>query len=143
MNPKPDKLAAAYQSTFDRLAVYLLAVFLSPLLFGACIALYSLLVFDDSWGFGPTALVTAVYSLPFFLFLALPVALFIDFSPKTKQRSRKMKILFYAGAGCLAGLLGAVIFGELFSGIDLGIFGIVGGLAYFSVLELLKLLFHK
>lgn len=143
MTQKPDKLAAAYQRTFDRLAIYMLAVFLSPLLFGACIALYSLVFFDDTWGFGPTTFVTALYSLPFFLFLALPVALFIDFSPKTKQRSRKMKILFYAGAGCLAGLLGAIIFGELFSGIDLGIYGIVGGLAYFGVLELMKLLFHK
>ncbi|MGG0642569.1 hypothetical protein ABE021_01320 [Sporosarcina gallistercoris] len=132
----------AYKRVFDRLAIYVLAVFLSPVLFGACLALYSMAMVDDSWGFGPTVFVTALYSLPFFALGAFPVSLYIDSSVRTKQSPRWIKSLLYTGAGSIAGLLSAVQFGDMFSIPVMALYGAVGALVHFGVVELVKRLFR-
>lgn len=135
--------STAYKRVFDRLALYLLAVVLAPVLFGACLTLYSMAMHEDSWGFGPTTLVIALYSLPFFALGAFPVSLYIDSSVRTKQRPWWIKSLLYVGAGSLAGLIGAVLFFDLFSIPAIILYGAVGALIYFGVVELVKKLFRR
>ncbi|GEM_PF-3773390 len=143
MTMEQNDLSTAYKRTFDRLALYLLAVFLSPMLFGACLALYSVISVRDSWDFGPTALVAAVYSLPFFALAACPVSLYVDYSAKTRGKPRRFKLLIYAVSGGLAGLVGSLILQEIFSILFMTSFGMVGGLVHFGVIELLKKLFKS
>lgn len=128
----------SYKETFDRFSIYFLAIFISPILFGAFLALYSIITFQDSWSFGPTALVVALYSLPFFLIAAFPVSLYIDFSTRTKNYPNWKKALVYATLGGLAGLLGSVVLYDLFSISFMIIFGMVGGIIHFSVLALIN-----
>lgn len=127
-----------YKETFDRFSLYLLTIFISPVLFGAFMALYSMIAFQDSWSFGPTVFVVALYSWPFFGFGALPVSLYIDFSARMKNYPNRVKALLYAGSGGLAGIVASVIFYDLFSMIFMFIFGAVGGIIHFVVVVLIK-----
>lgn len=138
MSLQKNESPTAYKRVFDRVSIYVLAVFLSPVLFGACLAFYSGLMVDDSWGFGPTVFVTAIYSLPFFAIGAFPVSIYVDFSARTIQRPRWIKSLLYVVAGSVAGLLGAILFGDMFSILVLALFGAVGALIHFGVVELVK-----
>lgn len=127
-----------YKETFDRFSFYFLAILITPILFGVLLAIYSILSFQDSWSFGPTVLVVALYSFPFFAFGAFPVSLYLDFSARTKNYPNWVKVLLYAGFGGLAGLVGSVVLYDLFSIIFMFIFGMVGGGIHFSVLVLIK-----
>jgi hypothetical protein len=127
-----------YKETFDRFSIYFLAILISPIPFGVFLATYSIISFQDSWSFGPTVLVVALYSLPFFGFGAFPVSLYLDFSARTKNYTNWIKALFYAGFGGLAGLIGSIVVYDLFSIIFMFIFGMVGGVIHFSVLALIK-----
>ncbi|KXH87525.1 hypothetical protein [Sporosarcina sp. HYO08] len=127
-----------YKETFDRFSLYFLAILISPVLFGGILATYSIIAFQDSWSFGPTVLVVALYSFPFFAFAAFPVSLYIDFSARTKNYSNRVKTLLYAGFGSLAGLLASVVLYDLFPTIFMFIFGMLGGVIHFSVLALIK-----
>lgn len=143
MSLQKNESPTAYKRVFDRLSLYVLAVILSPVLFGACLALYSMAMVDDSWGFGPTVFVTALYSLPFFAIGAFPVSIYVDFSARTVQKPRWIKSLLYLVAGSIAGVLGAILFGDMFSILVLALFGAVGALVHFSAVELVKKLFRK
>lgn len=127
-----------YKETFDRFSLYFLTIFISPILFGVLMAIYSTIAFQDSWSFGPTVLVVALYSWPFFAFGAFPVSLYIDFSARTRDYSNWIKALLYAGFGGLAGLIGNVILYDLYSMTFMFIFGMVGGLIHFLVLSIIK-----
>ncbi|QUW22992.1 hypothetical protein JSQ81_05315 [Sporosarcina sp. Marseille-Q4063] len=127
-----------YKETFDRFSLYFLAILISPILFGVILAIYSMISFQDSWGFGPTVLVVALYSWAFFAFGAFPVSLYLDFSARTKSYPNWVKALLYAGCGGLAGLVGSVVLFDLFPIIFMLIFGMVGGVIHFSVLVLIK-----
>lgn len=127
-----------YKDTFDRFSLYFLTMFISPILFGVFMALYSEIAFQDSWDFGPTVLVAALYSGPFFWFGAFPVSLYIDFSVRTRNYPEWKKALLYASFGGLAGLLASVIFYSLYSIFFMLIFGMIGGVIQFSVLMLIK-----
>ncbi|WP_060209987.1 hypothetical protein [Sporosarcina koreensis] len=131
-------MTTSYKTTFDRFSIYLLAIFVSPVLFGAFMALYSMIAFQDSWSFGPTVLVVALYSWPFFGFGAFPVSLYIDFSARMKNYPNRVKALLYAGSGGLAGIVASVILYDLFSMIFMFIFGAVGGIIHFVVVVLIK-----
>lgn len=131
-------METSYKTIFDRFSIYLLAIFISPILFGAFMALYSIIAFQDSWSFGPTVLVVALYSWPFFGFGAFPVSLYIDFSARIKNNPNWVKVLLYAGSGGLAGLVASVILYDLFSMIFMFLFGMVGGVIHFVVLVLIK-----
>lgn len=127
-----------YKETFDRISLYFLAVIISPIPFGIFLALYSTLFLQDSWGFGPTILVVALYSFPFFAFGAFPVSLYIDFSARTKNYFNWIKVLLYASFGGLVGLLGNVVLYGFFSVITMLALGMVGGIIHFFVLVLIK-----
>ena len=127
-----------YKETFDRFSLYFFAIFISPILFGVFMALYSIISYQDSSSFGPTVLVVALYSLPFYAFAAFPVSLYIDFSAHIKNSPNRVKALLYASCGGLAGLLGSVVFYDLFSIPFMFIFGMFGGVIHFIVLVLLK-----
>lgn len=101
-------------------------------------ALYSIISFQDSWSFGPTVLVVALYSWPFFGFGAFPVSLYIDFSARMKNYPNRVKALLYAGAGGLAGLVASVILYGLYPMIFMFLFGMVGGVIHCFVLFLIK-----
>lgn len=130
-----------YKETFDRFSLYFLTIFISPILFGVFMALYSMIAFQDSWSFGPTVLVVGIFSWPFFGFGAFPVSLYIDFSARTKLYPNWAKALLYAGIGGLAGLLGSLILYDLYSITFMYIFGMVGGVIHFLVLAIIKKLF--
>ncbi|MCM3711934.1 hypothetical protein [Sporosarcina luteola] len=130
-----------YKETFDRFSLYFLTIFISPFLFGIFMALYSMIAFQDSWGFGSTVLVVGIYSWPFFGFGAFPVSLYIDFSARTKMYPNWGKALLFIGFGGLAGLLGSVILFNLYSIIFMLILGMFGGVIHFFVLALIKKLF--
>jgi hypothetical protein len=130
-----------YKETFDRFSLYFLAIFISPILYGVLLALYSAISFQDSWSFGPAVLVATIYSFPFFAFAALPVSLYIDFSARTKNYPNWVKTLLYSGFGSLAGLLASAVLYDLFSIIFMFIFGMFGGVIHFSMLALLKKFF--
>lgn len=130
-----------YKETFDRFAFYFLSIFISPTLFGVFMACYSTVFYQDSWSFGPIVLVVAVYSWMFFLFGALPVSLYIDFSVRTKGYPNWAKALLYVGFGGLAGILGSVFLFNLYSIFFMFLFGMVGGLIHFFVLTVLKKFF--
>lgn len=132
-------MTPTYKTTFDRFSIYFLTIFISPVLFGAFLALYSIITFQDSWSFGPTVLVVAVYSLPFFAFGAFPVSLYIDFSSRTKNLPNWAKALLYVGFGGIAGLLASVILHNLFSMIVMFVFGMFGGVIQFLVVALVKI----
>lgn len=142
MNIEQKETSTAYKRVFDRVSLYLLAVFVSPVLFGVCLALYSAVFVQDSWSFGPTVFVTALYSLPFFAIGAFPVSLFIDYSSKTKQQSRWIKGLLYTGFGGLAGLIGSIILHDIFPVLFMIAFGMLGGLLHFGIVELIKKIFN-
>jgi hypothetical protein len=127
-----------YKETFDRFSLYFLAILISPIFFGIFMAIYSIIFFQDSWSFGPTLMVVALYSFPFFAFGAFPVSLYLDFSDRTKNYSNWVKVLLYAGFGSLAGLVGCVVLYDLYPIIFMFIFGMVGGVIHFSVLALIK-----
>ena len=127
-----------YKDTFDRISLYFLAILISPIFFGIFMAIYSIVVFQDSWSFGPTVLVVALYSWPFFAFGAFPVSMYLDFSTRTKNYPNRIKVLLYAGFGSLGGLIGSVILYDLYPIIFMFIFGMVGGIIHFSVLTLIK-----
>ena len=127
-----------YNETFDRFSLYFLAILISPILFGVFLAIYSIISFQDSWSFGPTVLVVALYSLPFFAFGAFPVSLYLDFSARTKNYPNWVKIFLYAGFGSLAGLIGSIVLSDLFPIIFMFIFGMIGGAIHFSILALIK-----
>ncbi len=131
-------MTTTYKETFDRISLYFLAVIISPIPFGIFLALYSILFLQDSWGFGPTILVVALYSFPFFVFGAFPISLYIDFSTRTKNYLNRIKALLYAGFGGLAGLLGSIVLYDLFSIITMFVFGMVGGIIQFFILTLIK-----
>lgn len=132
-------MTTSYQETFDRFSIYLLATFISPILFGVLLAFYSNISFEDSCSsFGPTVLVVALYSFPFFLAGAFPVSLYIDFSARIKSYPNWIKALLSAGFGSLAGLIGSVILNDLFSIIYMFFMGMIGGLIHFLVLFLIK-----
>ncbi|MCM3639310.1 hypothetical protein M3152_16540 [Sporosarcina luteola] len=130
-----------YKETFDRFSLYFFTIFISPILLGVFMALYSMIAFQDSWGFGPTVLVVGIYSWPFFGFGAFPVSLYIDFSARTKMYPNWAKALLYIGFGGLAGLLGSVILFNLYSIIFTFIVGMFGGVIHFFVLALMKKVF--
>ncbi|MFC5602509.1 hypothetical protein [Sporosarcina koreensis] len=130
-----------YKETFDRFSFYFLTIFISPILFGVFMALYSMIAFQDSWSFGPTVLVVGIYSWPFFAFGAFPVSIYIDFSARTRDYPHWKKAVLYAGFGGLAGLLGSVILYNLYSMIFMLTFGLFGGLIHFFVLALIKRFF--
>lgn len=130
-----------YKETFDRFSLYFLTIFISPILFGVFMALYSMIAFQDSWSFGPTVLVVGIFSWPFFGFGAFPVSLYIDFSARTKLYPNWAKALLYAGCGGLAGLVGCLILYDLYSITFMFIFGMVGGVIHFFVLALIKKIF--
>ena len=131
-------METSYKTIIDRFSIYLLAIFVSPILFGAFMALYSMIAFEDSWSFGPTVLVVALYSWPFFGFGAFPISLYIDFSARLKEHPNWIKALVYACSGGLAGLIASVILYGLYSMIFMFLFGMVGGVLHFIVLELIK-----
>lgn len=131
-------METSYQTLFDRFSLYLLAIFISPILFGAFMALYSMIAFQNSWGFGPAVFVVALYSWPFFGFGAFPVSLYIDFSARMKHLPNRVKAMVYAGSGGLAGLIASIIFYDLFSIIYMFFFGMVGGVIHFLLLLLIK-----
>ena len=78
-------------------------------------ALYSIISYQDSSSFGPTVLVVALYSLPFYAFAAFPISLYIDFSAHIKNSPNRVKALLYASCGGLAGLLGSVVYNMFFN----------------------------
>ena len=127
-----------YKDTFDRFSLYFLAILISPIFFGIFMAIYSIVVFRDSWSFGPTVLVVALYSWPFFAFGAFPVSMYLDFSTGAKNYPDRIKVLLYAGFGSLGGLIGSVVLYDLYPIIFMFIFGMVGGIIHFSVLILIK-----
>jgi hypothetical protein len=131
-------METSYKTIFDRFSIYLLAIFVSPLLFGAFMALYSMIAFQDSWSFGPTVLVVALYSWPFFGFGAFPVSLYIDFSARMKNYPNWVKALLFVVSGGVAGLVANVILNGLYPMIFMFLFGMVGGVIHFIVLELIK-----
>lgn len=131
-------METSYKTIFDRFSIYLLGLFISPILFGVFMAIYSIIAFQDSWSFGPTVLVVALYSWPFFGFGAFPISLFIDFSARMKDRPNWVKALIYAGSGGIAGLIAGVIFYDLFSMILMFLFGMVGGVIHHVALLLIK-----
>ena len=127
-----------YKETFDRFSLYFLAVLISPILLGAFLATYSIISFEDSWGFGPTILVVILYSFPFFAFAAFPVSLYIDFSARVKSYPNWIKAHLYAGFGGLVGLLGSIVLYDIYSIIFMLVFGIIGGVIHFFILALIK-----
>ncbi len=131
-------MEADYKETFDRISLYVLALLLSPVLFAAILAVYTVITFDDSWGFVPTLLVVALYSFLFFALTAFPVSLYIDFSNRTKSYSTKIKCLMYAVFGALAGFIGSLILYDMYSIFFMLIFGMIGGIIHFVVLMVLK-----
>ncbi|MCM3758533.1 hypothetical protein M3197_13790 [Sporosarcina aquimarina] len=134
-------MTTSYKETFERFALYFLAILLSPILFGILLASYSMIAVQDAWGFAPTVFVVALYSFPFFALLAFPVSLYIDFSARFNNYSNSLKTLLYAGVGSLAGLLGSVILYDLFSLISMILLGAIGGVLHFLVLTLIKKVF--
>lgn len=131
-------MAADYKETFDRFSLYVLALLISPVLFGAILAVYSLIVFDDSWGFVPELLVVTLYSFPFFALMAFPVSLYIDFSSRTKSYPTKTKGFLYVVFGAVAGFICSLILYDMFSTFFMLIFGMIGGLVHFVILTLIK-----
>lgn len=131
-------MTTSYKEIFDRFSLYFLAIIISPVLFGGLMAIYSTLFFEDSWSYGPTVLVVALYSFPFFLFGAFPISLYIDFSSRIKSVPDKIKAFLYTFSGGLAGLLGGIVFFNLYSIISVFFFGLVGGLTHFFVLVIIK-----
>lgn len=127
-----------YKETFDRLSLYILAILISPILFGALIATYTIISVEDSWGFGPTILVVILYSFPFFAFAAFPVSLYIDFSARYKSYPNWVKALLYACFGGLAGLLGSIVLYNIYSIFFMLFFGMVGGVIHFFILGIIK-----
>lgn len=127
-----------YKETFDRLSLYFLAILISPILFGTLIATYSVIIFDDSWGFGATIIGVTLYSFPIIALAAFPVSLYIDFSARTKSYPSWIKALLYAGFGTLLGLLGSLVLYDLDSIMSMVIFGIIGGVSHFFILALIK-----
>ncbi|QTD41784.1 hypothetical protein [Sporosarcina sp. Te-1] len=135
----------AYKETFDRFAMYLFAAFLTPVLFGACFALYMMVAFDNSWTYLSMFLLAAVFSFPLFLIAAVPISLFIDFSKQGKTLPVPKKILMYGGSGGIFGLLAGIwVFGahDMVSYLTAGIYGVAGGLLHSFVLLLLTKLFR-
>ncbi|MHA6261551.1 hypothetical protein ACXYMX_16950 [Sporosarcina sp. CAU 1771] len=131
-------MTTSYKETFDRFSLYFLAILISPILFGGILAIYSILSFEDSWGFGPTVLLGVLYSFPFFVFAAFPISLYIDFSVRFKGYPNWIKALLFAGFGSLAGLLGSVVLYDLFPITFMFLFGMIGGLIHFLILALIK-----
>lgn len=127
-----------HKETFDRLSLYFLAILITPILFGALIATYTIISVDDSWGFGPTMLVVILYSFPVFAFAAFPVSLYIDFSSRVKSYSNWIKAMLYAAFGGLAGLLGSIVLFEIYSVLFMLFFGIIGGVIHFFILAIVK-----
>jgi len=132
------KMTTDYKETFDRLSLYFLAILITPILFGAFIATYTIVYVDDSWGFSPTMLVVILYSFPVFAFAAFPVSLYIDFSSRVKGYPNWKKTMLYAGFGGLAGLLGSIVLFEIYSVLFMFFFGMIGGFIHFFILTLIK-----
>lgn len=130
----------SYNETFNRFSLYFLAMLISPILFGVLLAIYSITFLQDSWNFGPAIMVVILYSFPFFMFGALPVSLYIDFSARIKNCSKWMKKFLYAGFGSLAGLLGSVVLYDLIPILSMLIFGMVGGVIHYFILALIKMI---
>ncbi|WP_339250269.1 hypothetical protein NSQ43_11340 [Sporosarcina sp. FSL W8-0480] len=128
-------MTSSYKEIFDRSSIYLLTLLISPVLFGFLLAIYSAISFEDSWSIGPTVIVVAVYSFPFFAFGALPISLYIDFSARTKNYPNWLKVLVLGGFGTLAGLAAIGLFG-IFN--FMFFFGFFGAVIYFFVLKLLN-----
>lgn len=127
-----------YKETFDRISLYLLALLISPIFFAACIATYSVISFEDSWGFGPTVMVSILYSFPFFALAAFPISLYIDFSARIRSCPNWIKALLYAGFGGLAGILGSIVLYNIYSILFMLVLGIIGGVIHFFILALIK-----
>ncbi|WOV82981.1 hypothetical protein PGH26_08490 [Sporosarcina jeotgali] len=100
------------QMTFERISQYILAIIISPILFGLIFATY-LLILQDSWSFGETVFMVALYSFPLYAFTAFPVSLYIDFSLKIKNFPSWKKVLLYAFFGGIAGILGSIVLHDL------------------------------
>lgn len=132
------EMTTDYKEIFDRLSIYILAILISPILFGAFIATYTIVSVEDSWGFGPTFLVVILFSFLFFAFAALPVSLYIDFSARVKDYPNWLKALLYAGLGGLAGLLGSIVLFEIYSVFFMLFFGMIGGVIHFLILAVIK-----
>lgn len=131
-------MTTTHKATFDRIALYFLAIFISPILFGVFLALYSIISLPDSWSFRPTVLVGALYSFPFFMFGAFPVSLYIDFSVRTKNYPNWVKARIYAGFGGVLGLLMSIVLYDYYSIIFMFVIGLFGGVIHFFFLALLK-----
>jgi len=127
-----------YKETFDRLSIYILAILISPILFGAFTATYTIIAVEDSWGFGPTFLLVILFSFLFFALAAFPVSLYIDFSARVKGYPNWKKAFLYVVFGSLAGLLGSIVLFEIYSVFIMLFFGIIGGIIHFFILTLIK-----
>lgn len=88
-------MTTSYKEIFHRFSLYLVAIMISPVLFGGLMAIHSILFFEDNiWNFGPTVLVVTLYSLPFFLLTAFPISLYIDFSARIKSVPNRIKAYY-------------------------------------------------
>ncbi len=124
--------------TFDRLALYVLAVLISTVLFGVVGSFYSIIISGKYGEFGPTFFGMALLSFPFFALAAFPISIYIDFSSKIKTNSQWIQALLYIGSGGLVGLLVAVILNEFYLLISMLFFGIIGGVIHFLILTVIK-----
>lgn len=125
------------QMTFERISLYILAIIISPILFGIIFATYSLIL-QDSWSFGETVFVVTLYSFPLFAFTAFPVSLYIDFSLRIKNFPSWKKALLYACFGGIAGILGSIVLHDLVSILYMFLFGMAGGVMHCFILYLIK-----
>ena len=123
---------------FDRFSVYFLAVFISPILFGSVMALYSKLTIQEYWSFGDSVLSYSISSLPYFLLVVLPVSLYIDFSARTRELPHWAKALLLAGSAGVVALLHSLVLYSPHSTLFMFLFGMIGGMLHFALLTLLK-----
>lgn len=131
-------MTTSNEETFDRISLYFLAIFVSPILFGAVFSIYSQLAFEDYYSFGSTVFVAAIISFPFFAVTAFPISLYVDFSARFKGYSNWKKAILFAASGSLIGILGYVVLNNYSSVVLMLCFGIIGGLCHFFVLSLIK-----
>jgi hypothetical protein len=132
-----------YKMTFNKIAVYVLTAILSSLSLGTLLAVVEILFFEDSWGFFPTLLVVALYTLPVYFVCAVPFSLFIDYSSKTKAMSAIKKLILFIIAGAVVGFLfGAYLLigpvGGILEFVWPTVYGMIGSAVFFCLIELLK-----
>ena len=132
-----------YKMTFNKIAVYVLAAILSSLALGSLLAFVEILFFEDSWGFFPTLLVVALYTLPVYFVCAVPFSLFIDYSSKTKAMSSIKRLILYILSGAVVGFLfGAYLLvgpvGSILEFVWPTVYGMMGSAVFFGIIKVLK-----